>query len=268
MIERVYIHVAGPRGSGKTLLTEALLRGVRGPLICVRAVCDLRARGSRESDPTADPELRRYRNAGAEATAVYRFPPEPADPLRFFESRFMQEYSRAVVLEGDCPVEFVDLEVFVAPPPAPGQTLLGRIHVSAAEASAARAATLTRIIQAEAGWRSMGAPAGGRRALGARPRVRGHREGAPRGGERALHGAAGTRRGAAPRARAAPVGPRGVPGCRAVSRHEAADHRRGCGPRGSGGFRPSQGGGTGASRAARRVLIREHRRALSARPWL
>ena len=34
----------------------------------------------------------------------------------------MSDYSKAVLIEGDCPVEYVDLEVFVAPPlPAPGK---------------------------------------------------------------------------------------------------------------------------------------------------
>jgi hypothetical protein len=44
-------------------------------------------------------------------------------------STFMQEYSEAVFIEGDCPVEYVELSVFIAPPMAPGKTLLRRVKV-------------------------------------------------------------------------------------------------------------------------------------------
>ena len=39
----------------------------------------------------------------------------------------MQDHSAAVFIEGDCPVTFVDLSVFVAPPPASGKSLLERV---------------------------------------------------------------------------------------------------------------------------------------------
>ena len=38
----------------------------------------------------------------------------------------MSDYSKAVLIEGDCPVDYVDLEVFVAPPLPAGSSLLRR----------------------------------------------------------------------------------------------------------------------------------------------
>ena len=38
----------------------------------------------------------------------------------------MSDYSKAVLIEGDCPVDYVDLEVFVAPPLPAGSALLRR----------------------------------------------------------------------------------------------------------------------------------------------
>ena len=94
MIERAYIHVTGPEGSGKTTLVAR------------------------------DAELRRYREAGASGAARFAFPAEEEDGDGFFCSNVMSDYSKAVLIEGDCPVDYVDLEVFVAPPLAAGSALL------------------------------------------------------------------------------------------------------------------------------------------------
>jgi hypothetical protein len=59
--------------------------------------------------------MERYRQAGAYATAMFAFPRHDSDPIRFYETQLMLNYSRAVVLEGDNPVGYADLEVFVAP---------------------------------------------------------------------------------------------------------------------------------------------------------
>ncbi len=49
----------------------------------------------------------------------------------FFTTAFMGNYSEAVFIEGDCPIDFVDLSVFVAPAPAKGRSLLRRVAGSA-----------------------------------------------------------------------------------------------------------------------------------------
>ncbi len=53
MIERAYIHVTGPEGSGKTTLVEAILGAFDGPAITVRC--------------RRDDDLRRVRRVRARA---------------------------------------------------------------------------------------------------------------------------------------------------------------------------------------------------------
>ncbi len=124
MIERAYIHVAGPEGSGKTTLVEAILGAFDGPAITVRCRRDDDLDESVESAPARDAELRRYREAGASGAARFAFPAEAEEGDGFFCSKVMSDYSKAVLIEGDCPVDYVDLEVFVAPPLAAGSALL------------------------------------------------------------------------------------------------------------------------------------------------
>src|ERR1019366_6984873 len=74
--------------------------------------------------PARDAELGRYRKAGASGVARYRFAGDDEDRDSFFSTDFMNDYSQAVLIEGDCPLEHVDLVVFVAPPLATGTPLL------------------------------------------------------------------------------------------------------------------------------------------------
>ena len=128
MIERALIHVAGPAGAGKTTLVEHLLRACPSrSLLVARCVRDDRLRAPKEERPRASTELRRYRKAGASNAVLYRFPESHADADAFYSSHLMEDYSEGVLLEGDRPLEFVDLTVFVAPPVAEGGSLLRRI---------------------------------------------------------------------------------------------------------------------------------------------
>lgn len=124
MRQRAIIHVAGPTGAGKTTFLERLLDAEVAAPTCVRAERDSKRRKELVSSPKSHEELRRYRDAGAETVALYRFGRQ--DHEAFFTSDFMQEYSEAVFIEGDRPLESVDLAVFVAPPPPPGGSLLRR----------------------------------------------------------------------------------------------------------------------------------------------
>jgi hypothetical protein len=56
-----------------------------------------------------------------------------ADPISFYETDLMSNYSEAVILEGDNPLEYADLEVFVAPVPDAGETLFAQRDVAAAQ---------------------------------------------------------------------------------------------------------------------------------------
>lgn len=122
MRERTLVHVAGPAGAGKTTFVEALIAalGDRGDLVlAARCVRDDRLRAPRETAPKTHPELRRYLEAGATGAALFAFPQEDEATDAFFMTHLMEDYSEAVALEGDSPVAFVDLAVFVTPAPAP-----------------------------------------------------------------------------------------------------------------------------------------------------
>jgi hypothetical protein len=154
MRQRALVHVAGPAGAGKTAFVEALIRdlGDRGDLVlAARCVRDDRLRAPRETAPKAHPELRRYLEAGATGAALFAFPGEDEATDEFFMTHVMEDYSEAVVLEGDNPVVFVDLAVFVAPPPAPGRTLFVRKKRDRAKEERRKAEALVRLLRKPGG---------------------------------------------------------------------------------------------------------------------
>lgn len=116
MITRPVLQVAGPSGAGKTRFIEHLIQGLPETLLCARCVKEDGIRKPEETRPRDHPELRRYRQAGAEGAALYRFPPRAKHLLDFFDSKLMQDWSDAVVIEGDSPVAHTDLLIFLAPP--------------------------------------------------------------------------------------------------------------------------------------------------------
>lgn len=116
MIERAYIHVAGSAGAGKTAFVEAVLRGLDADILAARCVRDDALREARESAPKGDAELWRFRAAGASGVARYAFPGADIGSDAFFMTDLMADYSQAVLIEGDSPVEFATLRVFVARP--------------------------------------------------------------------------------------------------------------------------------------------------------
>jgi hypothetical protein len=147
--ERALIHVGGPLDSGKTAFVETLLQAHVALAISVRAERDPKLRTERESAPKAHAELRRYREAGASAAALYRFA-EPNNDA-FFTSDVMQDYSEAVLVEGDCPIEHVDLRVYVAPPLRSGASLLRRVRRDHASAHRAGLAAWARALESDEG---------------------------------------------------------------------------------------------------------------------
>jgi hypothetical protein len=124
--ERTLVHVAGPKGAGKTTFIEATLGALGWCVLAARCVRDDSLRRSLETAPKAHPELRRYREAGATGAAVFAFPERDIGGDAFFVTHLMEDYSQAAVLEGDNPIGFVDLAVFVAPAPAAGETVFVR----------------------------------------------------------------------------------------------------------------------------------------------
>jgi hypothetical protein len=163
--ERTLIHVGGPTGSGKTALVEAIVAAADGPVLAVRCVRDHRRRLARESSPRTHAELRRYLQAGAYAASVFAFPGQVADAISFYETDLMLNYSEVVILEGDNPLEYADLEVFVAPVPDAGETLFVRRQRDVAAAQRARVDAWERLLSQPDGmatWMGevMGIPVG------------------------------------------------------------------------------------------------------------
>jgi hypothetical protein len=90
--------------------------------------------------------LRRYLQAGAEAVVVFAFPGQMVDPNSFYETDLMSNYSKAVILEGDNPLQHADLEVFVAAAPDTGETLFVRRQRDVAAAQRARVDAWERML--------------------------------------------------------------------------------------------------------------------------
>lgn len=126
------------------MFVERMLDAEVALAICIRAEHDAKLRRAQESAPTADSELRRYRKAGAAAVARYRFPSRDVDA--FFGCDFMQDYSEAVFIEGDVPLSFVDLTVFIAPVAEPASTLFTRELRARASGRAAAIDHLARVL--------------------------------------------------------------------------------------------------------------------------
>lgn len=126
MWNRAYINIKGQPGAGKTALIETVLRSLRGEtMLCVHSVRDDDLQRPVESAPKKDPHLTRYLSAGASSVAMYRFPQRKKDFIdAFFESRAMLDFSDAILIEGDSPLDFLHLSVFVARPFPAGETLL------------------------------------------------------------------------------------------------------------------------------------------------
>ncbi len=147
MRERALIHVAGPKGAGKTKFIEQILGGAGEWILAARCVRDDSLRQAREATPKSHPEIRRYREAGATGAALFAFPENDIGSDAFFVTHLMEDYSKAVLLEGDNPLGFVDLAVFVAPPLPSGESLLVRRKRDRAKEECAKADAMERLLR-------------------------------------------------------------------------------------------------------------------------
>ena len=59
--------------------------------------------------------MRRYRKAGATGAALFEFSGKDIGSDEFFMTDLMQDYSQGVVIEGDDPLVYVDVRVYIAP---------------------------------------------------------------------------------------------------------------------------------------------------------
>jgi hypothetical protein len=144
---------------------EAILAAADGPVLAARCMRDDGLRRPRESSPGTHAEPGRYLQAGAYAAAGFTFPGQMADPISFYETDLMSNYSEAVILEGDNPLQYADLEVFVAPVPDAGETLFVRRQRDVAATQRARVDAWERMLSQPDGmatWMAevMGIPVG------------------------------------------------------------------------------------------------------------
>jgi hypothetical protein len=153
MISRAYIHVAGPPGAGKTTLIETFLQTSAFSVLIARGRRDDRLRRSRETSPRAHDELRRYRQGGATGAAVFTFAPNEASLDDFFESDLMQDYSDAVVIEGDAPPRFGEVIVYVARPLPHEASLFVRVRRDRAAEERTKVAALRGLLQQRDGMK-------------------------------------------------------------------------------------------------------------------
>lgn len=151
MRERALIHVAGPKRAGKTELIERVLESAGEMILAARCVWDDRLRQAQETAPKAHPELRRYRHAGATGAALFAFPGNDIGSDAFFVTRLMEDYSKAVLLEGDNPLGFVDLAAFVAPPPPAGESFLVRRKRDRTQEAREKAEAIDRLLRGSGG---------------------------------------------------------------------------------------------------------------------
>jgi hypothetical protein len=146
VISRAIIHIDGAPGAGKTAFVERLLGALDESVPAVRCRRDESLRHARESWSARDPEVRRYRAAGASDAGRFTFPSARDAADDFFTSRLLTDVSDAVVIEGDSPLRDADLRVFVAPPPAAGQALLVRERRDRAAQQRAQADAMERLL--------------------------------------------------------------------------------------------------------------------------
>ena len=135
-IERAYVWVVGPAGSGKTTLVEQVLKSNRSPLLMaarwredpsVRRPTEVSQRG---------PETERYRSVGASNTVIYRYPPDrPEDAEEdFWDTEFMTDFSH-FLFEAETPaMKGGDLAVFVTRPLPARRALLVKRRIRRARA--------------------------------------------------------------------------------------------------------------------------------------
>jgi hypothetical protein len=146
VISRAIIHIDGAPGAGKTAFVERLLGALDELVLAVRCRRDESLRHARESWSARDPEVRRYRAAGASDAGRFTFPSDRDAADDFFTTRLLTDVSDAVVIEGDSPLRDADLRVFVAPPPAAGQALLVRERRDRAAQQRAQADAMERLL--------------------------------------------------------------------------------------------------------------------------
>jgi len=166
VIERAYIHVGGPAASGKTTFIEAVLAASDELILAARCLSKDSLTASRETSPQKHPELRRFRDAGASGVALFEFPTTSGDSDDFFMTRLMSDYSEAVVVEGDCPLTYVDVDVFIASPLSPSEPLFVRGKIDRAAADRATVERWRELLEAPDGvarWlqEELGVQAGG-----------------------------------------------------------------------------------------------------------
>ncbi|MDQ6616525.1 MAG: hypothetical protein M3083_17735 [Actinomycetota bacterium] len=120
-------------------------------ILAARCVRDDTLRQARETTARTHPELRRYLQAGSSGAALFTFPGGDIGCDDFFMTDLMTNYSQAVIVEGDNPLAFVDLRVFVAPAPKGTDQLVVRRARDQTGGERANEAVLERLLREPSG---------------------------------------------------------------------------------------------------------------------
>jgi hypothetical protein len=152
MIPRAFVHVDGPPGAGKTTLVERLVVGAGGSVLAVRCCRDASLPSAGEHTGAGDPEVRRYRAAGASGAGRFAFGDDRYAADDFLTTSLVgTDVSDVVVVEGDSPLDGVDLRAFVARSPRPGETLLVRRERDRAAEQRAKVDAMEQLLDAPDG---------------------------------------------------------------------------------------------------------------------
>jgi len=132
MIPRVFTRICGPDRAGKTLFIERVLRSNRSLHLNAARMEAFEDVGEGEAVTGEDgetDEMRRYREAGAQEAAHFRYDPEDPDGAGdlIWESRFMEKALWGILIEGVPPLRLDwRYTTFVMRPLEKGEELLER----------------------------------------------------------------------------------------------------------------------------------------------
>ena len=137
MIPRVFTRICGPEGAGKTLFIERGLRSNRSlhlDAARMEAREDVEEGEAVSGEDGETDEMRRYREAGAQEAAHFRYDPEDPDGAGdlIWESLFMEKALWGILLEGAPPLRLDwRYTTFVMRPLEEGEDLVERGHLRA-----------------------------------------------------------------------------------------------------------------------------------------
>lgn len=126
-LNRTFVHIDGLPGAGKTTLIERLLESNASTMLAAVRLTRVELDAAPVEEIREDnPEIDRYREAGASSAALLRYDPKKSHADDLWDSDILMiDYADHVLMEGPLPADFPpDLPVYVAPVLPEGQKLV------------------------------------------------------------------------------------------------------------------------------------------------